>query len=922
MFDGFPIPSSGFENLPNLTRLNLSNSDFTGQIPVGISRLTNLVSLDLSSRFSSPPLQLKDPNFETLVRNLGNLRELYLDGIEIPESVGRLARALAKAAPRIKVLSLSLCSLSGPIDSSLLKLSTLSVLNLSGNELNSPVPDFLANFSSLTVLRLAYCRLRGLFPTSVFRLKSLTHVDLSDNPMLSGSLPDFAQGSGLESLLLQETNFSGNLPSSIGHLKSLKTLVLSKCYFSGAIPTSIAYLSQLLTLDLSHNTFSGAIPSVMPPTISELNLAGNLLTGSIPQSSFGELLHLRRLDLANNSLTGQVPASLFIHPSLQYLDLSLNKLSGQIQEFSNASSMLQILDLSDNVMSGEVPSSVFQLSGLVVLNLARNDFNGTIETDWFRGLKNLSHIDLSYNSLSVQVGDATSSLPYPTMYEFLLASCNLTEVPSFLRYQYSMEILDLSSNRISGAIPNWIWGIGRNLNLSHNQFTSVERPLPSYSNYSMWSLDLHSNMLQGPIPIPTTDMVILDYSNNKFSSSIPTNISLYLAYAIFFSLANNSIKGEIPPSICEAISLKVLDFSDNFFSGPIPPCLLEISNDLHVLNLRNNQLQSVMPWNVSRSCGLSTLNLNGNYLEGRVPPSLTKCHGLEVLDLGNNRIADSFPHWLSSIPSLRVLVLRSNEFYGPIFGPALGSNATNHYTFSELQILDLSSNHFNGILPLDFLKGLKGMMVDLSPNCSTLEFGYMTLSSSSYYDAVTIIAKGVEYSLVRILTTFTAIDLSDNGFTGNIPELIGELRYLHMLNLSQNALTGQIPASIGNMMQLESLDVSHNGLSGEIPQGLVNLSFLSVLNLSDNKLIGRIPRGGQMSTFSSTSYQGNQGLCGILFPKQCDYAGPPSIIVHSDDSDSTYVIGLALFTGLGYGVGIAMVLVLPNVSVRRGRRGC
>ena len=42
------IPAHGFEKLTMLTYLNLSNTDFFGQIPIGIANLTNLISLDLS----------------------------------------------------------------------------------------------------------------------------------------------------------------------------------------------------------------------------------------------------------------------------------------------------------------------------------------------------------------------------------------------------------------------------------------------------------------------------------------------------------------------------------------------------------------------------------------------------------------------------------------------------------------------------------------------------------------------------------------------------------------------------------------------------------------------------------------------------------------------------------------------------------
>ena len=58
---------------------------------------------------------------------------------------------------------------------------------------------------------------------------------------------------------------------------------------------------------------------------------------------------------------------------------------------------------------------------------------------------------------------------------------------------------------------------------------------------------------------------------------------MFLSYTVFFSVANNSLTGEIPSSICNASNLQVLDFSDNMLSGQIPPCLFEGGGNLGVL---------------------------------------------------------------------------------------------------------------------------------------------------------------------------------------------------------------------------------------------------------------------------------------------------------------------------------------------------
>lgn len=138
------IPATGFERFTLLTHLNLSESALYGRIPLGISKLMNLISLDLSNSFyydcDRPDLNplatcngMWEPSFDTLVANLTNLRELYLDDVYLPLSVQELCTSLATSVPRLQVLSSSNCDLSGPIHVSLSKLQSLTVINLGGN---------------------------------------------------------------------------------------------------------------------------------------------------------------------------------------------------------------------------------------------------------------------------------------------------------------------------------------------------------------------------------------------------------------------------------------------------------------------------------------------------------------------------------------------------------------------------------------------------------------------------------------------------------------------------------------------------------------------------------------------------------------------------------------------------------------------
>ncbi|MBA0606794.1 hypothetical protein Godav_019208, partial [Gossypium davidsonii] len=82
-----------------------------------------------------------------------------------------------------------------------------------------------------------------------------------------------------------------------------------------------------------------------------------------------------------------------------------------------------------------------------------------------------------------------------------------------------------------------------------------------------------------------------------------------------------------------------------------------------------NKLHGAIPSTFAKGCALKNLNLNSNHLEGPLKPSITNCKDVQVLDVGNNMINDSFPHWIEALSELQVLVLRSNKFHGPITAP-------------------------------------------------------------------------------------------------------------------------------------------------------------------------------------------------------------------------------------------------------------
>ncbi|KAK7826935.1 receptor-like protein 50, partial [Quercus suber] len=320
----------------------------------------------------------------------------------------------------------------GPLDSSLQKLQSLPVIRLDYNYFSAPIPDFFACFRNLTTLCLSFCGISGQFPKHIFQVPTLQMIDLSNNYLLQGTLPD-----------------------SIGNLKMLSRIDLSFCNFNGSIPSSIANLTQLVYLDISSNNFTGPVPSFnMAKNMTKINLSFNNLTGQITFTHWEDLQSLVELILCFNLLEGDIPTTLFSLPLLLRLELSNNQFSGQLHEFSNVSSfLLQALDLSNNNLEGPIPMSVLELRGLQTLQLSSNNFSGSFQLDVFQQLRNLSMLDLSYNSLLIEHN--RTNYTFDQIVTLQLASCKLKTFPNFWINHTTLLNLDLSNNQIHGEIPNW-----------------------------------------------------------------------------------------------------------------------------------------------------------------------------------------------------------------------------------------------------------------------------------------------------------------------------------------------------------------------------------------------------------------------------------------------------------------------------------
>ncbi|KAF2306445.1 hypothetical protein GH714_018161 [Hevea brasiliensis] len=550
----FPV---GFANLTGLISLNLSNAGFMGQIPIEISIMTKLVSLDLSMLYYLPgvsSIKLEKPNFATLVHNLTQLRELNLDGVNISANGNEWSQALSSSLPNLQVLSLSNCSLSGPIDPSLAKLQSLSVISMGGNNLSAPVPEFFANFSNLRILLLNDCNLRGTFPPKDF-----------------------------ESYLcrLEVNSLNGNIPSSLFVIPSLRKIQLSSNQFTGQVPIISGVSPSLDTLDLSSNKLEGPIPQWVF-NISRLNvllLSSNQFSGTIKLDWIQKLHKLAALDLSYNNLTVDANVTLSSFPQMTTIKLASCNLR-VFPDLRNLSNLVS-LDLSDNQINGEVPRWIGEVgsSALLSLNLSQNLLVSLPEP--LSLPTGLAILDLHNNVLQGNVpllppsvvyvdcsnNNFTSSIPPDIEHIQFASPCSTEEQLSWQDWMSKQpwslaktQIVDLASNNFGDILPNRAlntWEAMKGNGNENHDHLSFE-PLSLSGLYYQDSITVTTKGQQMELVKILTIFTSIDFSDNHFVGPIPDVIGQFSALYTL-NLSHNALTGRIPPFLGKLAQLESLD---------------------------------------------------------------------------------------------------------------------------------------------------------------------------------------------------------------------------------------------------------------------------------------------------------------------------------------------------------------------------
>ncbi|XP_073036576.1 uncharacterized protein [Primulina eburnea] len=503
--------------------------------------------------------------------------------------------------------------------------------------------------------------------------------------------------------------------------------------------------------------------------ITALDLHGWNLEGTIAPH-LGNLTFLRSLDLGSNSFTSPVPEELSGLRRLKVLNVGANNLTGTVPMFLGALTELEQILLNNNSFTGVIPR-LSNLSKLEIFDMTGNYLYGTLPQE----IGNLSSLQV----LRTRSNQLTGSIPYQIF--------NIS----------SLQVIDLTNNSFSGTIP---------MNMCDN-LSKLNK------------LDLSMNSLSGVIPsniYKCKSLEILSLSFNEFNGSIPKEMGELTKLKKLY-IGRNNLEGAIPKQVVNLTRLKHLDISQNKMTGEIPS---ELGNlKLEILNILSNGLSGSIPVSIFNITTLRKLELSFNHFGGQLPRNMgISLPNLEYLGLSNNNLNGAIPSTINNASKLAIISIGNNSYTGTV---------PNFSNLRHLKTLFLEENNLIGGNPNQELRFISSVA-----NLHHLEM--MDLSSNQF-DGILPTSLG---NLSKSLWFFHA---SDCYIKGSIPPTIGNLTGLKLVDLEFNDLTGLIPKTIGELTQIEWLALRHNRLEGHIPTELCRLNRLSELRLSGNMLNGSIP---------------------------------------------------------------------------------
>ncbi|XP_019093345.1 PREDICTED: receptor-like protein 12 [Camelina sativa] len=367
------------------------------------------------------------------------------------------------------------------------------------------------------------------------------------------------------------------------------------------------------------------------------------------------------------------------------------------------------------------------------------------------------------------------------------------------------------------------------LDLSFNYFNNSIFPFLSAAT-SLTTLSLRNNEMDGSFPVEElrdlTNLELLNLGGNKFNGSIPIEEFTGLRKLKALGLSGNEFSGSIEfQGVCQLKHIEELDFSKNKLVGQFPICITSLT-------------------------GLRVLDLSSNNLTGKLPSALGGLESLEYLSLFDNNFESVFSLGsLTNLSKLKVLKLGSTsnsgkvereKYWKPKFQLSVISDSSWKPEF-QLSVISLEACNLDNI-PHFLLHQKDLRYVDLSDNNIYGKFPYWLLENNTKLEV--LLLRNNSFRSFQLPESdhkhLLCLDVSVNEFDNLFPQNIGWiLPHLKYMNLGNNGFQGNLPSSLGNMKKIEFLDISHNSFYGKLPKSFLKGCYsFRMLKMSNNKLSG------------------------------------------------------------------------------------
>mmetsp|Transcript_10296 Transcript_10296/g.22342 ORF Transcript_10296/g.22342 Transcript_10296/m.22342 type:complete len:1541 (-) Transcript_10296:66-4688(-) len=468
------------------------------------------------------------------------------------------------------------------------------------------------------------------------------------------------------------------------------------------------------------------------------------------------------------------------------------------------------------------------------VNLTSNNVTGKFPSDALSKLHKLQTLILKDNKLWGQMaGTNDRSIDKKTIV-FNDSNKFITDTSVFFNMR-DLTYVDISQNGLSGEVDVLFAPAVQHVNMSHNNFTSVnsfktfKRSHPTLLVCDLSYNFIHQNVADLLTNLPP-NLVQLFLSRNKIEGVLPRSTDLELLRNLRrLHLDWNMLSGNLPDFSAVYPKLRELNLSNQKqgknrgLTGEVRQSLSGLPR-LTLLNLAGNQFEGMIPPVIGNLALLKILDLSNNAITGEIPKELGKLGGIEVLDLRNNNITGRIPSQLGKLDEDEEageanLLLKGNE---GILAPA---------PLKVCFIEGFDRKDDNELCPLernalkDFYDSAKGQEWTendgwVQPYKSHCDWYGVKCNDSNSTIELKLHSNGLSGTLsksIANLSSLVYLDLSDNGIKGEIPKEIGRLTKTTHLRLAYNSFKGNETNFGTQMEQLEVIQVQGNRLSGSIP---------------------------------------------------------------------------------------------------------